>query len=341
MPAKPYDRVLMIEFNELTPRLMDRWIADGALPNFKALRERSLRFISEADVTTPRELEPWIQWYSVHSGLAYDQHRVFHLTDGPHARHRDLFDVLGDDGMMLGCFGSMNVKGFPAGRKGFYVSDPWCEGQAAQPEALSTFQRFVSQYVREYSNPDAGAAPVSAAEFLSFMAAHGLSPRTVSHTLRQLMVEKVKDKSLSWKRVAVLDRLSVDLFRHLHRKHRPDFATFFSNSTAHLQHTYWRAMEPEAFTVKPAPDHVARFGEAIQYGYRMMDGLIGELAGAEPAALPPQGRHRRTALLPAAGHQGHAGALWRFRRQRRAGDDPPVPSALLRPGRDDKGRPDP
>jgi hypothetical protein len=277
MTSRPYDRVLMIEFNELTPRLMDGWIAEGALPNFKALRDRSLRFISEADVSTPRELEPWIQWFSVHSGLAYDQHGVFHLTDGPHARHRDVFDVLGDEGLSLGCFGSMNAKGFPANRKGFYVSDPWCDGQPAQPEALATFQRFISQYVREYSNPEAREAPASAAEFLAFMVGHGLSPRTVSHTLGQLMAERVKDKSLRWKRVAILDRLSVDLFKHLHREHRPDFATFFSNSTAHLQHAYWRAMEPEAFTVKPCADHVAQYAGAIRYGYEMMDRLVGEL----------------------------------------------------------------
>ena len=37
----PARRVIQVEFNELVPRLMDQWIAEGSLPNFKALRARS------------------------------------------------------------------------------------------------------------------------------------------------------------------------------------------------------------------------------------------------------------------------------------------------------------
>ena len=281
MPAKtahtsPARRVIQIEFNELVPRLMDQWIADGSLPNFKALRDRSLRYISEADVDTPSELEPWIQWYSAHTGLSYGQHGVFHLTDGPRAQHRGVFDILGDAGFTLGCCGSMNVKSFPASR-GFFIADPWCDGQSAQPEALNTFQKFVSQYVREYSNPDPGARPVSATRFVSFMASHGLSARTVAQTLSQLTQERVKDKSLSWQRAAILDRLYVDVFKHLYRKRRPDFATFFSNSTAHLQHSYWRHMEPGVFKVQPSAAQKALYGDAIKFGYMMMDQLIREI----------------------------------------------------------------
>jgi hypothetical protein len=275
MHGRPFERVIMIEFNELVPRLMDEWIAEGSLPNFKALRDRSLQFITEADVQNPSDLEPWIQWYSVHTGLSYDQHGVFHLTDGPRAKHRDVFDILGDAGMKLGCCGSMNVKSFPADR-GFFIADPWCDGQSAQPAALNTFQRFVSQQVREYSNPDKSSPPVSAAQFLAFMTANGLSARTVVQTVGQLLSERLKDKSLSWQRAAILDRLCIDVFKHLHRRHKPDFATFFSNSTAHLQHSYWRQMEPEAFKVKPTASQVDLYGGAIKYGYTQMDRLIRE-----------------------------------------------------------------
>jgi Type I phosphodiesterase / nucleotide pyrophosphatase len=276
MHDRPYERVLLIEFNELVPHLMERWIADGSLPNFKALRDRSVQFVSQADVASPAELEPWIQWYSIHTGLSYDQHGVFHLTDGPRAKHRDVFDILGDAGKKLGCFGSMNVKGFPADR-GFFVADPWCDGQSAQPAELNVFQKFVSQYVREYSNPSADARPVSSAQFLSFMAGHGLSARTVSQTLAQLTQERVKDKAWSWQRAAILDRLCIDVFKHLYRRHRPDFATFFSNSTAHLQHSYWRHMDPHAFKVQPSKEQRDIYGGAIKYGYVMMDRLIREI----------------------------------------------------------------
>jgi hypothetical protein len=55
---------------------------------------------------------------------------------------------------------------------------------------------------------------------------------------------------------------------------RPDFATFFINSTAHLQHAYWRHMDPDAFPLKPAKDEIESYGDAVLFGYRSMDALL-------------------------------------------------------------------
>jgi hypothetical protein len=55
---------------------------------------------------------------------------------------------------------------------------------------------------------------------------------------------------------------------------RPDFATFFINSTAHLQHAYWRHMDPDAFPLKPAKEEIESYGDAVLFGYRSMDALL-------------------------------------------------------------------
>ena len=78
------------------------------------------------------------------------------------------------------------------------------------------------------------------------------------------------------------------MFAHYYRRVRPDFATFFINSTAHLQHSYWRAFQPEAFTAKPDAETIALYGGAIRFGYRAMDRLLGKfmaLADAHDATL--------------------------------------------------------
>jgi len=54
----PRTPVVLLEFNELTPALMDRFIADGKLPNFARLRASSEIFISDAEEQEPY-LEPW------------------------------------------------------------------------------------------------------------------------------------------------------------------------------------------------------------------------------------------------------------------------------------------
>ena len=76
-------KVLLLEFNEICPPLLKRWMEQGKLPNFSALHYSSQVFTSIADVSEPDCLEPWIQWYSIHTGLPYDEHRVFCLTDAP------------------------------------------------------------------------------------------------------------------------------------------------------------------------------------------------------------------------------------------------------------------
>lgn len=49
---------------------------------------------------------------------------------------------------------------------------------------------------------------------------------------------------------------------------------FFSNSTAHYQHSYWRCMEPSRFEVSPSEEEIKRYGGAILFGYQNMDRLL-------------------------------------------------------------------
>ena len=62
------------------------------------------------------------------------------------------------------------------------------------------------------------------------------------------------------------------MFSWYYRKIRPQFATFFLNSTAHYQHLYWREMDPSAFTVQPTEAQRRNYRDAIEFGYRQMDG---------------------------------------------------------------------
>lgn len=267
-------KVLMLEFNELCPALLDRWIASRDLPNFARLRATSDSFVTAPDVEDSALLEPWIQWYSIHTGLAYDQHRVFHLTDGARAPHTDIYRALIGAGMKVGSFSSMNVAPFAAPGS-FFAADPWTEQGDAFPPALNTYNRFVAGQVREYSNASASAGLGEQAAFLAFLLRHGLSAGTVSAIAKQLASEKLTDPRLSYRRVAILDRLQADVFSALYRRQRPDYASFFINSTAHLQHSYWRHLDPDAFTVRPDAGEMAVYGGAIRFGYRAMDALLG------------------------------------------------------------------
>lgn len=268
-------KILMLEFNEICPSLIERWMGEGLLPGFTEFYRASQVFTTFADEVDPVNLEPWIQWYSIHTGLPYREHQVFHLTDGPKADHPDLWHELRSVGKTVMNCGSMNARSI-AGPGAFYLPDPWCASEPAFPPELQVYSEFVSRAVLEYSRQSAISSVAELAAFSTFLLAHGLSPHTVAMICRHLVGERLSKTDRHWQRVVLLDRLQFDVFRHYYRRERPDFATFFINSTAHLQHAYWRDMDPAAFELKPSASHVEVYGGAVLFGYQAMDALLRE-----------------------------------------------------------------
>jgi hypothetical protein len=176
---------------------------------------------------------------------------------------------------------------FQAPLNGVGVPDPWATDVEPYPAAeLEPYVRFVRQHVLEHTNEQAGASARDALAFLRFMLGHGLSARTVWAILRQLARER--RGRFGWKRVAILDLLQWDVFAWYHRRLEPRLATFFLNSVAHLQHTHWRNLEPEQFAIQPSPAEQGEFSDAISFGYRAQDELIGRflrLAGPETTVV--------------------------------------------------------
>ncbi len=266
--------LILIEFNELSPMLMEKFIAAGKLPNFERFRSESDVYLTEAEEEQD-DLEPWIQWVTVHSGLPFTEHRIKDLGDGKKLAAPNMWDLLSDEGKRVWVCGSMNIN-YRLPINGRVLPDPWSRDVKPHPEEeLRPYHRFVSANVQEYTREDTPLSRRDQADFLSFMVRHGLSPATVSAIVRQLADERRSDAH--WKRAVILDKLQFDLFRSYWKRDDPDFATFFLNSTAHFQHLYWRNMEPKHFKVQPDPGEQAVYEDAILYGYEQMDQLCGRL----------------------------------------------------------------
>jgi hypothetical protein len=271
--------VVLLELNELSPTLMNRFIDDGELPNFKRLRDSSQVYVSDAEEIAPN-LEPWIQWVTVHSGLPYNEHRVFHLGDGHKLKVKSLWDLVSERGRRVWVCGSMNVK-YERPINGVILPDPWSSDTTPYPDDLMSFFRFVQHAVQEHTNERAHISKSDAARFLKFLATHGLTFHTARSLVLQLLSERCTGKG-RWKRATILDKMQRDIFLHYFRKQRPDFSTFFLNSTAHFQHMYWRNMDPEPFKLKPTNQEQSEYRDAILYGYREMDRIVVDIMDAAP-----------------------------------------------------------
>lgn len=269
-------RLILAEFNELSPVLMDKFIAAGKLPNFERLRRESEAYLTAAGEEQD-DLEPWIQWVTVHSGLTYSEHGIRDLGDGYKLDRKNVWDLLSDAGKRVWVCGSMNVN-YETPINGRVLPDPWMTKVKPYPEdEFAPYYRFVSANVQEYTREDTPMGRSDQLAFLKFMVRRGLSPATVTTIIRQLAEERKADAH--WKRAVILDKLQYDVFRSYWKRDQPDFATFFLNSTAHFQHVYWRNMEPEHFKVKPDPGEQEVYEDAILFGYEQMDEIVGKLLG--------------------------------------------------------------
>jgi len=277
--------VLMLELNELCPPLLERFMVEGDLPGFTRLHDEAKVFTTEAE-EPQGQLNPWIQWVTAHTGVGYDQHRVFKLGEGAALTVPTVADVVGEAGGTVWLCGPMNVVPTSPVR-GRWLPDPWNPDASTVSADLAPFAGFVRANVQEHTNVAHRLTPREYIRFVTFMVRHGLSARTVAATARQLIGERT-GRVPRWQRAALLDRFQWDLFEYIYRRECPRFATYFSNTTAHYQHVYWRYMDPEPFDLKPTAEEIATYGDAIPSGYRETDHLVSralDLADATGATL--------------------------------------------------------
>jgi hypothetical protein len=277
--------VIVLEFNELSDRLINEFVGRGHLPHFARLRNESHVYVTDAEERSPH-LEPWIQWVTAHTGLSFKEHGISDLGDGHKLAAPRLWDIISQAGYKVWVCGSMNA-GAREEIDGFILPDPWSTGLRPYPAGeFDVYYDFVHRYVQEYTRERVPLGKREHLRFVQFMTARGLRPQTVRQIVRQLMNER--EGRNRWRRATILDRLQWDVFRWYWRKYRPNYATFFLNSTAHFQHMYWRNMDPTPFELKPSEEEQAEYADAILFGYQQMDRIIKEcmeLAGADTTVI--------------------------------------------------------
>lgn len=272
MAATP---LVLLELNEINFEFVADYAARGELPHLHAFvaKHGLRRTVAERDF---EQLEPWIQWVTVHTGLDYAHHGVFRLGDIVDTRHRQIWEVLEDRGLRVGAISPMNARNdlrAPA----FFVPDPWTRTPSAGSWDLRLLSRAVAVLVND--NAHARKRPSALLE-LALGAALNLRLASAPRTLGYLR----HARSRRWQQALLLDSLLADTFLRHWRRERPDFATLFLNAGAHVQHHYMYASPCYRGPHQNPPGYLPEGCDPILDAYRLYDQILADLLRGAPGA---------------------------------------------------------
>lgn len=266
--------LLFLELNELNFEFAEQYARRGLLPQFAQLIERH-GYARTASEPVYEHIEPWIQWFTVHTGKSFGEHRVFRLGDGPQSGVRQIWEELARRGLKVGAFSPMNA-GNSVADAAFFIPDPWTKTAVAAPALMRAAYEAICQAVGD--NAEGRITPGSLVRLLA-----GLAIYSRPSNWPQYLRLGVKGLRSHWPRAVFLDRFLADCFVRLWQRERPDFATLFLNGAAHIQHHYLfnSAVYSGAYR---NPDWYLPAGvDPVLEIYQLYDRLLGELAALEPA----------------------------------------------------------
>src|SRR5690349_7492090 len=256
MSIQGHRKVLLVELNEVTWRLIDPFLKANALPAFADLIRRGARGTPIAPELPP-DLDPWICWMTVHTGRPHHEHGVKFLEQPPETvKGPKIWDIVADAGRPIGVFASGMSWPPRTDVRGFVVPGPFSPGVQTHPPELRPIQDLNVTYTRAHT-PLAGQKLDKPGKLSLFRGLRrcGLRLATVAR-VAAFLARKALGRAREWEAVSLQPVINLDLFAHLWRKYRPDFATFHTNHVAHYQHRFWRSSDPAPFLEKPPDDEV-------------------------------------------------------------------------------------
>lgn len=223
--------LILLELNEINFDVVERYIATDAT-RFPALKKLlSGSWIRTSCEKQYEELEPWIQWASVHTGKTYAEHGVFRLGDIVGTKVPQIFEQLEQAGYKVGAISAMNAENrlkHPA----YFIPDPWTQTPSDASWWSQSLGEAVSQAVND--NAQARIKPKSVMQVVLGL----LRFARVTHYQKYFSLV-LASRRKPWLKALVLDLLLHDVHWTMFDAKRPNFSTLFLNAGAHIQHHYF------------------------------------------------------------------------------------------------------
>lgn len=270
-------KLVFWEMNEINFEFLSYYTRQGKLKNWKALIDKHGIYTTFAEKKY-EELEPWIQWPTVRTGLDYSEHNVFRLGDMEASGIKQHWEILEERGLTVAAIspinGANNTRKSP-----FWIPDPWVDtkisGDGFSHRIAKAVRQAVNDNAQEKLNIDTVLAVLE-----------GLLTKTQLSSWKTYLkgVAGALNKQ-HWSKAIVLDRLLADVFIALWKRHRPDFSVLFLNAGAHIQHHYMCSSPAYAGKAKNPGWYIPEGKDPLLEILELYDTILGDLSALPDTRL--------------------------------------------------------
>ena len=155
-------------------------------------------FLKKKNINTQAEaeydnLEPWIQWPSVHTGKTYSEHNIFRLGDIVHSPLEQFFEKVESANYTVGAISPMNAANNLI-RPAYFIPDPWTNTSSDCSITNKAIHQAIKQAVNDNSE---GKVKLSTYIILAWVLLTKTQIKNWPTYLRLFMLKKKRWKFLS------------------------------------------------------------------------------------------------------------------------------------------------
>ena len=223
-------KLVLLELNEINLDAVRFYLKSGvSLRGFKQLFENGIS--NTTSESKYENLEPWIQWVSVHTGKTFNEHKIFRLGDFVNSCDEQFFEKVERAGFLVGAVSPMNASN-KLKNPAYFIPDPWTK----TPSDGSFFSKSITEAIVQAVNDNSQSK-------LSYRTIFNLVLAFIAlvNPARYIPMAKYALGALSkpWRKALFLDMLLYEIHKTLFIRKNPNFSTLFLNAGAHIQHHYF------------------------------------------------------------------------------------------------------
>ncbi len=223
-------KIIFLELNEINFDVVTFYIKRGErLSGFNTLIEHGI--VATKSESEYRNLEPWVQWPSVHTGKTFNEHKVFRLGDFVNSTEEQFFELVEKAGFSVGAISPMNASN-KLKNPAYFIPDPWTQ----TPCDNSFFSKSITDAIVQAVNDNSQSKLTFKTIFNLVLAFVALVRPT-----RYIPMAKYafNSRGKPWRKALFLDMFLYEIHKTLFKRKNPNFSTLFLNAGAHIQHHYF------------------------------------------------------------------------------------------------------